>query len=226
MISRITSRIFLGEFSDVVDSNGGNPRLRSEALDSFGINCILNIMEDGNGVVVEGRLMLSQLKYSYVWSPVPVDCAGCADYANSAVCDDCLKKPGLKNSKFIKGLDQACTKLSHILSRDGENVLVHCIAGMDRSPFVVAKYLSDKVKIVPKLSTDKSKALDFIDVGSMSKAYAFIKLSRPFICEHLEWIWWEDGETKKKNYKRMFHKLLDEDLKMNKPHHPRDVAKR
>jgi len=202
MITRITQRIYLGEFADVVDrapsptdsGNGGHMRIRSEALDSFGITRILNIMEDGIEVTVEGQLMINQLKYSYLWSPVPVDCAGCESYASSS-CNDCYKKPGLKNSKFIKGLDIASKKLFIILHRDKKNierVLVHCTAGIDRSPFVVAKYLSDNVKIIPKASNDPTKAIDFHDVGSMESAYAFIKLSRPSICEHPEWVWWEN----------------------------------
>jgi hypothetical protein len=50
-----------------------------------------------------------------------------------------------------------------------KRILVHCYAGFDRAPFVVAKYLSSVAAL------------------SIPQAYSIIKQQRP-IMEHYEWI--------------------------------------
>ena len=61
-----------------------------------------------------------------------------------------------------------------------ERILVHCTAGMDRVPFVVAYWLNDKIDWALDIDTNFS--------FNIRKAYAFIKKKRPQIIEHLEWI--------------------------------------
>ena len=56
-------------------------------------------------------------------------------------------------------------------------ILVHCTAGMDRAPFVVAEYLAHK------------EYYRLMDIKmQMEEAYKDIKKKRPQIIEHLEWV--------------------------------------
>ena len=55
---------------------------------------------------------------------------------------------------------------------DGERVLVYCTAGMDRSPFIVALYMSSP----------------FYTLNKLREAYKEIKKKRPVILEHEEWL--------------------------------------
>jgi len=57
----------------------------------------------------------------------------------------------------------------------GERVLIHCIAGMDRAPFIVALLLG----LTVDLTYTKT---------SVMGAYQVIKKLRPQIIEHLEWL--------------------------------------
>lgn len=67
---------------------------------------------------------------------------------------------------------------------------------MDRSPFVVAKYLVKKVKSLWEDEEGttfgmkgETKSYQF---KTMNDAYAFIKKKRPQVVEHYEWIWWKE----------------------------------
>jgi len=71
-----------------------------------------------------------------------------------------------------------------LLAEKYNRILVHCTAGMDRSPFVVALYLT-------RLNADVSRAtkLDTTDLKFwLDKAYNFIKEKRPQIIKHMEWV--------------------------------------
>lgn len=58
----------------------------------------------------------------------------------------------------------------NLLDQHYKKILVHCVAGIDRSPFVVAKYL-----------------VEHGHAKSIGEAYGIIKKKRPFIVEHYEW---------------------------------------
>ena len=66
------------------------------------------------------------------------------------------------------------------LTEKYNKILVHCTAGIDRSPFVVAYWLSDKIDWALDIDT----SFDF----NIRKAYSLIKEKRPQIIEHYEWI--------------------------------------
>jgi len=68
---------------------------------------------------------------------------------------------------------KAAAYLLKLLTEKYKKILVHCIAGIDRSPAVVAKYLSDE-KYGFILGTDE--------------AYEYVKNKRPQIKKHWEWI--------------------------------------
>ncbi len=66
---------------------------------------------------------------------------------------------------------QNCAKsLAALIQINYQKILVHCEAGIDRAPFVVALYLS-AAKSIP-----------------VTKAYNIIKYYRHQVMEHLEWI--------------------------------------
>ena len=74
-------------------------------------------------------------------------------------------------ARFVLECESAYYSLSRIkFAYPSENVLVFCVAGMDRSPFVVAKYLVDNMSY------------------SWGDAYSLIKKCRPQAIEHYEWI--------------------------------------
>jgi len=78
----------------------------------------------------------------------------------------------------------ACACLAELIVGKYERILVHCTAGIDRAPFVVALYLT-------RLDAELGKAsgLDKTDLKFwLAKAYDFIQEKRPQIRKHMEWI--------------------------------------
>ena len=71
---------------------------------------------------------------------------------------------------------------------------MHCTAGMDRAPFVVAWWMATDVHGIEgfNLIEDGRIANDDLTGGSivwwMGKAYEFIKKKRPQIRMHMEWV--------------------------------------
>jgi len=169
MISWITSEIALGEFQDVLDCPLEN------------IDTVISLMETEDEREIQ---RLKHLGIYYLWSPIPVLCTEkCETYsrfhskhlpsceAHNSACDSCSKGSFAlaKHDPFRRGLNLALDLLEKSVN-NGEKVLIHCIAGMDRSPFVVAEYLV-RVK----------------NFSSLADAYSFIKSKRPQIFEHYEW---------------------------------------
>ena len=74
--------------------------------------------------------------------------------------------------RFQDECQAAYDELSFSLSI-GMKVLVSCIAGIDRSPFIVAMYLT------------KHCFVSYED--KLLKAYSLIKEKRPWIIEHYDW---------------------------------------
>jgi len=72
------------------------------------------------------------------------------------------------DEEAMNQVDRAIVRLSRLLS-GGNNVLVHCHAGIDRAPFVVACYLYAYQNI------------PFFD------AYDFVKMKRPQAMQHWDW---------------------------------------
>jgi len=79
------------------------------------------------------------------------------------------------------------------LTEKYKRILVHCTAGMDRAPFVVAYWLVEYYDLSIDISMGKwdfkkfeEGKLDF--KWWMNRAYEFIKEKRPQIIEHYEWI--------------------------------------
>jgi len=60
-----------------------------------------------------------------------------------------------------------------LLAKKYKRILVHCTAGMDRAPFVVAYWIH------------KYNSMELWD---FNKSYSFVKEKRPQIIEHYEWV--------------------------------------
>lgn len=81
-------------------------------------------------------------------------------------------------AKFQTECNYAVNSLQVLSERGYKRILVHCVAGMDRSPFVVA------IRLVRD---------GFCE--SYTDAFALIKKARPFALEHSEW-WHENWGLK------------------------------
>ena len=70
-----------------------------------------------------------------------------------------------------------------LLAKKYKRILVHCTAGMDRSPFVVALYLAKW-----KCDTEWTYGLPSDFKYWFTEAYKLIKEKRPQIIEYVEWV--------------------------------------
>lgn len=158
MITWITRNIAIGELCDILD----NP---IEDLKKIGITSVLTILSKD-----DPRL---RKKFREAWH-------------KRVLIRQHFARVGGTNPPDPLELEVAYSKLDSIFFADyQEKVLVHCVAGMDRSPFVVAKYLTKEGSVYD--------GEEFHSTRTMSEAYSFIKKKRPQIIEHLEWVWWKDG---------------------------------
>jgi len=198
MISKITNNLFIGEFSDIVDDEslalmdkwihgkhycGQQPELPvMQRLKELGITTIMNVMErsDDREEKLLRFIWYNGVRVTYKFEPVPSD-----GYIS----------PNMGIDKLKEGLSFAYYELSGIFFADyQEKVLVHCVDGIDRAPFVVASYLYKDIKHL----WEDEKGITYGTHGqtthyqfnSLHEAYGFIKTKRPFILEHPEWIWW------------------------------------
>jgi len=160
VISRITDQLYLGEYSDVIGSTDAETKSHLIQLTILGITDVLSLCNEG----VESCLINKEVEAFKVnkkskitlqvhHQPVPV---------NSEVAG--------RHDPFKVGFHLALKKINNILFNDPKaKILVHCSAGIDRAPFLVASYLA------------RSNHLDIADV------YREIKKVRPSVCEHIEW---------------------------------------
>jgi protein-tyrosine phosphatase len=117
-----------------------------KTLKFFGIDCILNVNDVSHA---EEEKIAHKLSIHYVHKPIESEIKGIESWKHSFVV--------------------ASNTLSS-LADNHKHILVHCHAGVDRSPLVVALYLA------------KSQHMDVTD------AYLLIKKARPWIVEHYEWV--------------------------------------
>jgi protein-tyrosine phosphatase len=85
------------------------------------------------------------------------------------------------NSEIIKIELKSAAYMLKLLSQKYKRILVHCTAGIDRAPFVVAYYLVTKDDEIESISSEDFRFW-------ITRAYEFIKKKRPQIIEHMEWI--------------------------------------
>ena len=140
MISQITERIFIGEYSDA---------LNLKALRWMKCDYILNV----HNVEKKHSIDYERLGIRYYWSPIP----GIRKITTQKV----FKEDFYIASNILDGV---------INSKVYTRILVHCSAGLDRAPAVVAKYLMNVAHLTPH------------------QAYDLIEKQRPQIFRHVDWI--------------------------------------
>jgi protein tyrosine/serine phosphatase len=165
MISKVTENLYIGEYTDIIGQTPEETELRLKRIKALGIEHVISLcsqdIEDSQ-IINEAETFKAnaQSKNStricLHHQPVPVD----RNFAG-------------RGDPFKVGLELALNEINTILLREpNARIIIHCTAGIDRSPFVVASYL---VRVC---------GLD------LAEAYRQIKKVRPCVCEHPEWIWW------------------------------------
>lgn len=155
MISRITEQLFVSEVIDVLGSDGEDPAGKLRDLASLGITHVVSVCPEEDLIKKETDLFNSANNaFQFHSEPVPT------------------KNPLEPNEDpWKKGLFLAIDKVAAILADNfSAKVLVHCIGGIDRSPFIVATIIAKQNDI------------------QLSKAYEIVKKARPIIHEHYEWL--------------------------------------
>jgi len=149
MITWITENVAIGEYTDAVNR---------EVLNKEGIDCVLSL-RTGLGLEVEQDQeccheanILENLEIYYYNVPVGIN--------------------SHRNIETIKIELRTAAYMLEQLTEKYKRILVHCTAGIDRAPFVVAAYLSGLHE----------------DIMDMDYWYCKIKEKRPQIIEHWEWI--------------------------------------
>jgi len=153
MITWITENVAIGEYTDARNV---------ELLKKEKIDCIFNLrVNNPEGIadeILEETLELCSKMYP-LDNPIP-------HYYHIEV----GRHQGLEAIKIEL---RTAAYMLELLAGKYERILVHCTAGMDRAPFVVAYWLH-------KYSS--------MELWDFNKAYSFVKKKRPFIVEHYEWI--------------------------------------
>jgi hypothetical protein len=173
MISKVTENLYIGEFLDVVGQTPEETRDRINNLHKLGISNVVSLL---NPVAEQMQVEREQQAYWHSSESVFVR------WQNEPVPLETTRW----NDPFKAGLEYAFYALDRILFGNPQaKVLVHCIAGIDRSPFVVARYLSSHSETYVR--REKEGGYIMFHCHNLADAYKQIKAVRPFICEHYEW---------------------------------------
>jgi len=192
MITFITNNLAIGEYSDIVGQTNKETLQKIRKLDELGITYVINCRETNSEEEQKGfndAWYNESILIRYIYEPVPAD---------PKMYEDGLV---LQPDKITLGFENVLFTIGRILFLQdrSDKILIHCTAGMERSPFIVARLL---VTDVGSGWTDedgtwlghKGEPI-FHQFRNMADAYKFIKSKRPCIIEHYEWIWWnENGE--------------------------------
>ena len=164
MISRITDQLYLGEYSDVIGSTDAETKCHMIQLNILGITDILSLLcnEGIESCLIEKEVeafkvnQKGKIKLQLHHQPVPTN----------------LKVAG-RHDAYQVGFQLAIKKINNIFYNNPKAVLlIHCVGGVDRSPFLLAAYLA------------RSRHSD------IAEAYKIIKKNRSHVIEHSEWVWW------------------------------------
>jgi len=135
--------------------------INEELLKKEKIDCVLNLRAKDEASVVEKTLELFLgIKYFHV---------GVGSHQ------------GLEPIKIEL---RTATYMLELLTEKYKRILVHCTAGIDRAPFVVAYWMVGNYWLFDDISYLQGEDLKFW----IRKSYKFIKEKRPQIVEHYEWI--------------------------------------
>ncbi len=153
LISKITEQLFLSQVIGVLgaDLSGSNGSLKN--LENLGITHVVSVCPEPDLIEKETSLFAaSNNDFSFHSIPAPTSQA----------------EPNM--DPWIAGLNTAIEEVTAILARNAEaKILVHCIEGVDRSPYIVATIIAQQNNIL------------------LNQAYQQVKAARPIIKEHYEW---------------------------------------
>lgn len=151
MINQITDQLFL---SQVIDVLGPEPVEALTELRALGITHVVSVCPEPDLIQKETALFqLSNNCFQFYSQPVPT--------AQAHPNED----------PWVKGLYAAIDTVQAILQKAPEaKILVHCIEGIDRSPFIVASIIAQQYGL------------------KLNEAYHIVKDARPIIREHYEWL--------------------------------------
>ncbi len=154
MISKITDQLYLSRVTDVLGTDYAESNANLQTLENLGITHILSVCPEPDLILKETALFAaSNNGFTFHSEPVPTSHA-------------------LPNEDpWIKGLNLAIKKVAAILQKvPTAKVLVHCIEGIDRSPFIVASIIAQQNQV------------------ELNRAYQIVKAGRSIIKEHYEWL--------------------------------------
>lgn len=173
MITWITENVAIGEFRDGINEE----LLRKEKID-----CVLNLRSQTDLNIVEDTINL-ETDIEYVHIPI-----GRNYWAKSRGEYFVQFKRDMKNLKhfhIFQSQLKVASQMLEYLTMVYKRILVHCTAGMDRAPFVVAYWIVTKSNEEHNPVSNMSKEdLKFC----IANAYKFIKKRRPQVIEHMEWV--------------------------------------
>lgn len=151
VINQITDQLFL---SQVIDLLGPEPNQALASLAELGITHVVSVCPEPELIEKEAALLaLSNNIFCFHSQPVPT--------ATTNPNED----------PWVKGLYQAIDTVNGILQQTPTaKILVHCIEGVDRSPFIVATIIAQQYHM------------------RLNHAYQIVKHARPIIHEHYEWL--------------------------------------
>ena len=156
MITWITENVAIGEYTDAVNE---------ELLKKEKIDCVLSLRGGGVEIYSESEEELCRV-LGIDFYRVPI-----MEYDKQEV-----TKIQLRTAAYM--LEQLTEKYKRIL--------VHCTAGIDRAPFVVARWIIKKDIIFAGM-TEYSYTEEDLKYWIV-EAYKFIKKKRPQVIEHMEWV--------------------------------------
>jgi len=156
MITWITENVAIGEYTDAVNE---------ELLKNENIDCVLSLR--GYGV-----------EEADSWERIVCETILKIDYYRIPVAED--------NDRMVKLLLRTAAYMLEQLTEKYKRILVHCTAGIDRAPFVVAYWIIKRDIIFAEIT-----GYDYTE-GDLkywiADAYKIIKEKRPQIVEHMEWV--------------------------------------
>jgi protein-tyrosine phosphatase len=154
VISKITPQLYLSQVIDLlgVDLKGAESNL--QPLEQLGITHVVSVCPEPDLIEKEANLFAaSNNGFSFYSIPVPTSQAQ------------------LNEDPWVVGLNLAIKKVAAILEENAASkILVHCVEGIDRSPFIVASIIAQQNSI------------------ELNQAYQLVKAARPIVHEHYEWL--------------------------------------
>lgn len=162
MITWITENVAIGEYLDVVRIPERIDAVEGKLLKVHKVDCVLSLrgsgLEDIDGYNEYERKLCKSNGIDFYRVPIMED-------------DDKVVKIQLKSAAYMLEL----------LSQKYKRILVHCTAGIDRAPFVVAYWLAYNNCVNMEWNQKPCKKC-------IPEWYKEVKHKRPQIIEHMEWI--------------------------------------